>query len=181
MPLQNKGPMMNKLNLMVITALLTAGCAATYKTNDIKPINNSLDSSLGVLISVPDDGSFAHQNYANSGAMTANALKSAFLRYTSMVDVSSDCHGEECLSEAFIIKYGYYAKPVILHWEERNTEWSGKPDRIEVQVTIYDTATRQVVTSSRFSGKSKWATFGGDHPQELLPEPTNEFVDKLYK
>jgi hypothetical protein len=72
-------------------------------------------------------------------------------------------------------------KPVILHWEERNTEWSGKPDRIEIQVLIYDTTTREVIASSRFSGKSKWATFGGDHPQELLPEPTNEFVDNLYK
>ena len=167
--------------LVITIILLTAGCAATYQTNDVKPINTKLDNSLGVLISTPDDGSFGNQNYANSGVMTANALKSAFMKHTSSVELSNSCHGDNCLSEAYVIKYGYYVKPVILHWEERNTEWSGKPDRIEIQVLIYDTTTREVIASSRFSGKSKWATFGGDHPQELLPEPTNEFVDNLYK
>ncbi|WP_254924651.1 DUF4823 domain-containing protein [Aeromonas sp. A35_P] len=29
-------------------------------------------------------------------------------------------------------------------------------------------------------GKSKWATFGGDHPQDLLPEPTEKYVNSLY-
>jgi hypothetical protein len=172
---------MSKLHWAVIIILLTAGCAATYQTNDVKPISTTLDSSLGILISVPENGSFGHQHYANSGVMTANALRSAFMMHTSSVEVTDDCHGEACLSEAYVIKYGYYVKPVILHWEERNTEWSGKRDKIEIQVTIYDTKSQQVVSSTRFAGKSKWATFGGDHPQELLPKPTNEFVDNLYR
>ena len=128
--------MMTKQFLVFIVVLLTTGCAATYQTHDVKPINTSLDSSLGVLISIPEDGSFGHQSYANSGIMTADALKSAFLKHTNTVDISNDCKGDDCLSEAYIIKYGYYVKPIILHWEERNTEWSGKPDRIEIQVLI---------------------------------------------
>ena len=172
---------MNKQHIVIIFMLLTAGCAATYQTNEVKPISTKLDSSLGVLISIPKDGTFGHINYANSGTMTANALRSAFMRHSTTVDITNDCHGDDCLSEAFLIKYGYYVKPVILHWEERNTEWSGKPDRIEIQVVIYDTTTRKAVTSTRYTGKSKWATWGGDHPQELLPKPTNELVDKLYK
>ena len=171
---------MSKLYSVIILMLLTVGCAATYQTQELKPVSTKLDSSKGVLISIPNDGSFGSINYPNSGMMTANALKSAFMRYTSNVDVTDDCRAEDCLSEAYVIKYGYYVRPEILHWEERNTEWSGKPDRVEIQVMIYDTATRQVVTSTRYSGKSKWATFGGDHVQELLPEPTDAFVKTLY-
>ncbi len=68
----------------------------------------------------------------------------------------------------------------ILHWEDRATEWSGRPDRVEVQISVYDTSTREEVASSSYSGKSKWATFGGDHPQDLLSEPTDNYVRSLY-
>lgn len=69
---------------------------------------------------------------------------------------------------------------MILHWEERATEWSGKPDRIEIQIIIYDLSTKKQIVNSTYTGKSKWATFGGDHPQDLLAEPTQTFVDALY-
>jgi len=172
---------MNIKFLLVVSMLVTAGCASTYIVNESKPIDTKLDSSLPVLISIPKDGSFGNNNYTNSGRMTANAVKSAFVKHVSQVDISENCQGNTCLSEADSIKYGYYVKPVILHWEERNTEWSGKPDRIEIQLVIYDTVTRKIVASSSFSGKSKWATLGGDHPQELLPKPTDAYVETLYK
>jgi hypothetical protein len=167
--------------LIIISMLLTTGCAATYKTSDLKPIASKLDSSLGVLISIPNDGSYGEKQYPNSGRMTANAVRAAFAKYTDTVDTTDDCQGDTCLSEAYIIKYGYYVNPIILHWEDRNTEWSGKPDRIEIQLVIYDAVTRLVVASSSIAGKSKWATFGGDHPQELLPEPVNGYVETLYR
>ena len=79
-------------------------------------------------------------------------------------------------------KYGYFVKPVILswEWEDRATEWSGKADRIEIQLIIYDVVTKKERANSSYTGKSKWATFGGDHRQDLLPEPTNSCVNSLY-
>ena len=72
-------------------------------------------------------------------------------------------------------------KPEILHWEDRATEWSGKSDRIEIQLVIYDAVTRKELANSSYTGTSKWATFGGDHPQDLLPEPTYQYVNGLYQ
>jgi len=77
-------------------------------------------------------------------------------------------------------KFGYYVQPEILHWEDRATEWSGKSDRLEIQVLLYDTSSKSEIMSSSYKGKSQWLTFGGDHPQDLLPKPTEEFVDALY-
>ena len=77
-------------------------------------------------------------------------------------------------------QYRYYVAPEILHWEDRATEWSGRPDRIEVQISIYDVNMQTEIASSVITGKSAWATFGGDHPQDLLPEPTNAYVASLY-
>ena len=70
--------------------------------------------------------------------------------------------------------------PEILHWEDRNTEWSGIKDKIEIKLVVYDAATGNELASTIIAGKIKWATFGGDHPQDLLPEPLKRYVESLY-
>ena len=97
------------------------------------------------------------------------------------VDLADDCREDECLSKIDIEKYAYFIKPVILSWEDRATEWSGRPDRIEIQLVIYDAVTKQELASSSYTGRSKVATLGGDHPQDLLEEPTNAYVNSLYQ
>jgi hypothetical protein len=70
--------------------------------------------------------------------------------------------------------------PEILHWEDRATEWSGIPDRVEVKLLVLEAQGNKEIASIVISGKSKWATFGGDHPQDLLPEPIKQYVESLY-
>ena len=69
---------------------------------------------------------------------------------------------------------------LILHWEERATEWSGKPDQITIQVTLYDVSSKQVLDKVTIKGQSKWATFGGNHPQDLLAKPIEKYVAELF-
>lgn len=166
--------------ISVFIALLTVGCSSTYQQADVQAAANKLDPSQGVLISQPKDGSYEATQYQNSGLMTAQALYSAFSKKAQKVELTAHCHGDECLTSIKPDQFRYYVKPVILHWEERATEWSGKPDIIEVQVVIYDTVSKKSIANSSFKGKSKWATFGGDHPQDLLPEPTEKYVSSLY-
>lgn len=161
--------------------LLLAGCTSTYRHSDLQAPSQKLNPSIGVLISIPEDGWYENTQYRNSGRMTANAVRAAFAKNANKVDLANGCKDEECLSEIDIEKYGYFVKPVILSWEDRATEWSGKPDRIEVQLIIYDAVTKKELANSSYTGKSKWATFGGDHPQDLLPEPTNSYVNSLYQ
>jgi uncharacterized protein DUF4823 len=52
-------------------------------------------------------------------------------------------------------QYAYYVETVIMHWEDRNTEWSGIPDRIEIKLIIYDVKTGVEIASSVMNGKSK--------------------------
>jgi len=167
--------------LCVLVAIFATGCASTYKYSDFKPITTKLDGTQGVLISTPPDGWYENTQYHNSGRMTTNAVRAAFSKYASTVDVVDSCHGENCLSIIDTEKYGYYVKPEILSWEDRATEWSGKPDRVEIQIVVFETVTKRELSNSSYTGKSKWATLGGDHPQDLLPDPTNQYVESLYK
>jgi hypothetical protein len=74
----------------------------------------------------------------------------------------------------------YLIDPSIAHWEDRATEWSGISDKVELQISIYDTATGRLIERGTVSGRSGLATLGGDHPQDLLPPPVNQYVDSLF-
>nr|BFE90111.1 hypothetical protein GCM10020185_06470 [Pseudomonas brassicacearum subsp. brassicacearum] len=86
---------------------------------------------MPVTIATPVDGSYETTPYPASGDMTAAAVKTAFSYYTNRVTVMGACRELSCLRQNR--PSGYYVIPEILHWEERATEWSGLPDKIEVK------------------------------------------------
>ena len=172
---------MSLRNWILPIVLLTAGCASTYQRNDVVTAEGTLDREKGVLVSIPKDGWYGTTQYFGSGSMTAIAVEAAFSKNASRVDLVTNCHGESCLESIDTKSYGYYVKPEILHWEEQATVWSGLPDRIEIQLVIYDVESKRQLANSTYTGKSKRATFGGDHPQDLLAAPTNEYVSSLYR
>jgi len=170
---------MIKKMLIVLSSFLVLGCVSTYNYSILQSPETKMDASKGVLISIPEDGWYQNTQYHNSGRMTANAVRAAFSKNAYIVDISDECN-EDCLDNINVDEYGYYVKPLILHWEERATEWSGKQDRIEIQIIIFDVATKEELSNFSYSGKSKWMSFGGDHPQDLLQTPTNKAVNNLY-
>jgi uncharacterized protein YceK len=162
-----------------ITLALLSGCAATYKNTPLAETNSKLERGTTVLIATPANGRFGARVYANSGRMTALAVRGAFARFAATTSVNSGCENLECLKQTHAGGSVYYVVPEILHWEDRATEWSGRPDRLEVKLSVFDTF-GQELAATIFTGKSKWATFGGDHPQDLLTEPLNQYVEMLY-
>ncbi|GIU09139.1 hypothetical protein TUM4261_16960 [Shewanella sp. c952] len=170
-------------NILLMGAALLAlgGCSSSYQHSELQKPEMKLDRNVGVLISTPENGWYSDREYSNSGRMTANAVRNAFSKNARKVAVTNKCKAESCLDTIDVNTYGYYVQPIILHWEDRATEWSGKPDKLEIQIITYDAKTKKEIGNSTYSGKSKWASFGGDHPQDLLEAPTNTYVESLYK
>ena len=157
------------------------GCADTHHVDrkDLSGVRFSPQDTI--FITTPDDGTYGEINYAGSGKHTARALNAAFAKHTSNTTVSETVQsiGEASLA-AREAGYKYLIYPTILHWEDRATEWSGLPDRVEVKIEIVDAQPNYLLGSVIVKGKSGLATFGGDHPQDLLPEPIQAFVSSLY-
>ena len=170
---------MNK-KIMILGVLFLTGCSAKYNSTEVTKSTELLLKNKPVIISNPVDGTYETKVYTGSGGSTAQAVKSAFSRYTDDVVIYSGCADHSCLLKNKPLNEGYYVVPQILHWEDRATEWSGIPDKIEVKITVYNVLTDKVIASTILNGKSNWATFGGDHPQDLLPEPINNYVASLY-
>lgn len=161
-----------KICVLIFGLLLVGflqGCTS-YTYENISLPTTLLDQSRRVQISTPPNGRYDRTVYSQSGEMTAQEAKVAFSKYSSAVSIYAD---ERPAADA------YYVKPSILHWEERATEWSGIPDRITVQIQVYDAGSQ--IAGVQFSGKSKWFTFGGDHPQDLLEKPLRKITESFYE
>lgn len=154
--------------------VVSSGCTATYKQNSLVEPKLKMESNQPVVIQVPADGAYGSKTYKNSGRMVANAIREAIIIHSKQATIDDD----KALSSAVACRY--QVNSTILHWEDRATEWSGKPDQISVQIDVFDVQSRDKIASAVIEGKSKWATFGGDHPQDLLLAPLQQYFDCLY-
>lgn len=159
----------------------TASCSSGFVHSTTLELSSKLNPDKAVLVATPQNGWFETIEYKKSGLMTAGAVQESFAQHCSEVSVAQLDSGGDDLSSVSATDFGYLIVPQILHWEDRNTEWSGKLDRIEIQLSVFDTATKEEIANSSFIGKSKWATFGGDHPQDLLLPGLVGIVDSFYR
>jgi hypothetical protein len=170
-----------KIWAAVALAGLLLGCADTHQLVREGATGTKLSTNDSLYVAVSRDGAYGTAVYAGSGAMTSQTLVSAFSKHAQNVEMSHGYEGfDEALATARAKKAKYLVYPTILHWEDRATEWSGIPDQVEIKVELVDVQTGKMVESAVINGKSGLATLGGDHPQDLLPKPVEEFVSSLY-
>lgn len=147
-----------------------AGCVASYRTKatDDTGRREPID---GVSITVlrPADGMDSRpRTYEGSGEKTAVALENVLAKRGAVIGKPSTT------AKRLIIK------PEILMWEDRVTEWSGKSDLLEIRLVVSDAAGK-VIDDRTIHAKSKWATFGGDHPQEMLTDLFRSWADQVFE
>lgn len=170
-----------KLWAGILTVILLAGCADSHAVRAVRSPTAQLSPSASVYVALPKDGAYGSTTYYGSGLSTATAVQAAFLIYTDKVTVAERNEDLPAALESAKVKgHDYVCQPIILHWEDRATEWSGIPDKISVKYSLYKTTSGEEVASSVIEGSSGLGTLGGDRPQDLLQEPTQQFVQRLY-
>ena len=169
--------------ILALGTLLLLGCVHTYEMRsgggDAPRIRLPREASF--FVGVPEDGRFGAHLYAGSGYMTTESIVAALSTHARPVRAAkAPASVEDNSAAARSERLQFLVQPTILHWEERATEWSGKPDRISIRLELIEVSSGDTLDTTVLSGKSKWATFGGDHPQELLPEPLSRYVNALF-
>ena len=166
--------------LVLVAALLMSGCANKYRVDTVDT-QATLPTSSSIFVAMPENGRYGATVYPESGITLQQEVYAQLSRYSPKVikaaaprplgDVFAEARGSGC---------DYVVDPVILNWEDRATEWSGRPDRITIRYTAYDAKTEANVASTVRSASSRWMTFGGDHPQDLVAIPTQDFAALLF-
>lgn len=173
---------MKQIISTLICLLILTSCADTHqliRQEGTPTIRLGIDDAI--YVSVPKDGSDGSYTYDGSGQMAAQYVINAFQRHARTVkDGRAVQSFDDALESAKKHNCKYLVYLTLLHWEDRATEWNGIPDRVELKVEVVSVTTGDTVTSAIVKGKSGLATFGGDHPQDLLPQPLEEFLLSLY-
>lgn len=167
---------------IVFVMMFLGGCADSHqliKSNESAVTR--LSPSDAIFIGVPEDGVYGTSVYRGSGQNTAQILYSAFAKHTGSVKVGNSRQTfDEALFSTRAAGHKYLLFPTILHWEDRATEWSSIPDKVELKLDLVDVASGNSIIFVIVKAVSGIATLGGDHPQDLLPIPVDEFVSSLY-
>jgi len=172
---------MRKAFYALMLIALISGCAdSTEVLRESKSQNPHLNSNDSILISIPSDGIYGDKAYTGSGQNTAQIIYASLSRHSHNLQIGGYESFSYALDAAKKRRVTYLVYPTILHWEDRATEWSGIPDKIEIRIEIIEISTGNTVSSVLIKGKSGLATIGGDHPQDLLPKPIDEFLDSLF-
>ncbi|MDT8404538.1 DUF4823 domain-containing protein [Sulfuriflexus sp.] len=175
-----KGALM-RLVLFFVMAVLLSSCADNHQLMRMGGNLPKLDQGGVVYVSVPGDGRYGQTIYYGSGQNTAQIVVLAFSQHLKRVESGHEYQDfNASLGVARKIGAMYLVAPTILEWEDRATEWSGIPDKASIKLTVTDVSTGATLDSVILKGKSGLATFGGDHPQDLLPRPVGEYVNSLY-
>lgn len=164
--------------MLVMVLSLLVGCKSTLHIQSYHPPANRLDPRGGVFIIVPPDA----YDEPGSGRACATTFLEAFRPYADRIRLSDEVAilGVQ-LTNAADHGFSYVLDTKIYRWEEEPTEWTGKPDRLDIGVRLLQPADGSTVSETRFDGKSKWATFGGDHVVDLLRPLAQDWVRAMYE
>ena len=171
---------MHKIAALTLV-LFVFGCADSHSVSPINTNSERLSTSGFAYIAVPRDGRYGATNYAGSGQTVAQIVASAFAKHIDRFEIGQRLEQPDAtMATAQELGATYLVTTVIVRWEDRATEWSGISDKAEVRITVRDIASGRTLASAVVSGNSGLWTFGGDHPQDLLPEPMDSYVGSLF-
>jgi hypothetical protein len=126
---------------------------------------------------MPEDGRYNLKEYSGSGRETARVVAATLRGMTAKTTEARDVQTpEEALGHARAAGADFILRTTIMHWEDRATEWSGRRDQVLIQYELLSTKTAEEIDSAVMSGASKWFTFGGDHPIDLVAKTARDFV-----
>ena len=169
------------LTFLISLILASVGCKTTTVTPISTLATKKMDRGAKVYVTIPCDGSYGNEKYPGSGNDVAAALEAAFARYDVSVAIGEQTDAaSEAIGAAKLKECQYLVIPKIIHWEDRATEWSGVRDKMGLFIKVVLVKDGSEVRSAEISGKSSWFTFGGDHPQDLLKAPIQQFIGSLF-
>ncbi|MGH8426892.1 MAG: DUF4823 domain-containing protein [Gammaproteobacteria bacterium] len=166
---------------VIFVGVLLSGCAGYDLTPETTVQSTTLSRNAEACISIPEDGQYGDHTYKGSGQALAESVNRAFAPYLQTTLLKPGLEGQAAtLAQSKHEGCEYLLLPQILHWEDRATEWSGKPDRIAVKLSVLSTDSGEVLDAAIFHAKSSFWTLGGDHPQDLVYQPLKEYAAKLF-
>jgi hypothetical protein len=162
-----------------MTGMVFAGCTSTYKFDNEKYADYPMEKGKSYYIATSEDGFYNTEVYTGSGRTVSSIIKQQLQKYAAKTTVFRDRKTIDDFTDAELSSVDYVVIPEILHWEDRATFWSGLPDKVDIQISIYDSH-KTKLNSTVISGKSATTTLDTTDPSELVEKPVETYLSTLF-
>jgi len=166
------------VGLVLLATFLMSGCTASYQGDFLHP-QAAMQANARVLIVTPEMGHYEDIDYPGSGNEVASALAKEIQTYSQQISVIPTPVKIENIRDEDLQRHDYVFIPEILHWEDRATGWSFRPDRIEVRFDIYNSQ-RALVNSYLVTGRSAYVVWVSRQPNSLLKKPIRDMLETFF-
>jgi hypothetical protein len=167
--------------------LALAACSdkPSYRMVDTSGVEKSVEPLIpdkSVVVSVPSDGSYHLRSYAGSGLEVAQNTATAFSRYAKRVEIANSGIQDKkgLLAAARSANVSYLIVPAIVHWEPRDTDWSGLPSQVDVSITVTEVETGREIRSTVLEARGAPTASVGSSIDALYLSVIGEHVAALY-
>jgi hypothetical protein len=175
----------------LLSALVLAGLAScvSIPTSQVVPIEGEYIPTTSqvapVCVVSPHDGTFEGRAHTDSGKLVAKRI-AAILQDIGMSSVVVPKAGTRPLTSCVEAGSELQLDSQIVLYEDRVTGWSGKPDRIEVRLTLSLVAQPSRSRSAVYIAQSNvlasgFLEWGNANPTSLLGAEFAELVRGLFK
>jgi len=143
--------------------------------------SSSKGSSPTAYIKYILNGGFGRKVFRNSGQLTTSVFKKHLKAHFPKVQSGKK---KESVSEAFNNARRIGAKWLVMvdikHWEDRNSTWSGRKDRVKISVKILKTSNKTVL--KKIVIEEEQGKFWGSNtsPDKMLEAPVKDLIDSLF-
>lgn len=184
MILCKKGENMKRLFTVLAVALFCSACATA--TVEKLNVQNGVPLNAGetqkIYISLPKDGIYQNIKYEYSGQQVQHSFFEAFSRHSDDVILGEKVQNlTEAKKTAADIHAQILVYPVITHWEDRNTPWSGLRDKVRINVQVYDIGTGAMIDKTSLYATNRWLALVNAAPSNLLKKIIWPYVERLYR
>lgn len=160
---------------------VVAACGNVSAPEVAQAPSEKMERLVSAYVSQPENGRYQTKHYPESGRQVTAEVVAAFAAYLGNIRRGSVVEDREvALATARRLDSEYLIYPEILHWEDRATEWSMISDKLSLRLTVIKTSDGRQIASAVLRGNSAIATFGGDHPQDMLPNLLKPYVAGLF-
>lgn len=159
-------------------AFLMSGCTASYQGDFLRP-QVAMQPQTRILIVTPENGQYGDDEYLTSGDDVTKALAKEMETYSKQISVIPTTVKIEDIRDEDLQNNDYIFIPQILHWEDRATRWSFRPDRIKVNFNIYN-SNRELVNSYLITGRSAYIVWVSRQPNSLLKKPIRDMLKMFF-
>lgn len=163
--------------LLVFLLLLLNACA--YTQHSLSPNNaqkERLSPSDVFCVMLASDGAYGSKIYSGSGRTVSNRILYSVRQKRPLTQLVETTDEDQAIQQCSAKGANYLLSPLILHWEDRATQWSGMRDHVKIEIRLIKVDPKTFIRSTLFEARNNWFTFVNADPSELLNESFDQVI-----